>query len=137
MFFLIPFQNIIARFAESTKRSLQREIQADVLNVALKILVGVILTAVIITSLGAIGRQVNAVLLTQENGTLLSIIGLILIAATCGILLAITLRPKTKKTMPTSSSVDLEQIALTFTQGIIDGFNNRQRPPRSLRRPIH
>lgn len=115
------------------KREIKTEIKGDVLAVALKILVGIILATIIVISIASLGETLLNYLLAQENGISLSVLLLSAVAATSGFFLVMILRPKPTAEEPPKDSLAIEDLVasvvsvvlVAFARGLSDGYKKR------------
>ncbi|MEY4617783.1 MAG: hypothetical protein RJB66_2743 [Pseudomonadota bacterium] len=120
-----------------TTELLLRKIHQEVLTIVLKLLGGIILTAAVIYSLFSIGDQITFILMTEENGTIISILFFLLMMVVCSYLLFLLFRVPTANNdalpaVPSPPTRDpladaIERLTLAFIEGLLEGIEKHKR----------
>lgn len=109
-----------------SKNMIVEALQEEILALSIKILGGLILTAVIIFSLVSVGQQINILLLSMENGPYLSMGLFGMLAMLCAVSLYYLFKPKPRvATLPVATSdfgIDVNRILTNFYNGFAEGL---------------
>lgn len=126
---LKPKSSVQSLISESMDLALAK-VHDEILALALRLLASIILTAAIIYSFISISEQINFILLTQENGGLISIgVFLLLLVVCLGLLVFLLKRPSAKPEAEVAVTpardelaLAIEKLLLVFIEGLIEGL---------------
>jgi len=126
--YLIPLVTDFIKKQNETKKQLVELFRAEILAFALKIMIGLIISSLLIFMFLSIGKEVNRYILLQQNGSLIliSVYRLMIVLAA----VALTVIYKSKKVLSrpienieaTNMEIDLMKIVLTFCEGVNEGL---------------
>lgn len=135
---LVRTRGDVNSLINDTADLLLRKIHQEILALVLKLLGGIILTAAVIYSLFSIGDQITFILMTEENGTIISILFFLLMMVLCSYLLFLLFRapPANSETLvaaaqsppPKDPLTDaIERLTLAFVEGLLEGIEKHKR----------
>lgn len=126
--YLVPV--LVAVFSKKSALAMKEELRSEVLSLALKIVIGLIFAAMIVFSLTLVGLQINAILVSLEQGRVLAIIFFATLALVCSIALYYIFAGNGSKAQArhceapeAGSQLNFEAVLCSFLNGLNEGLN--------------